>query len=102
MERELKRLLWKIDYNDLCFEKKTTSVSSLGSNSVRGLAIGHASSGEFFQILRHIYVITFLSLFPKQKETEPELLAPLVNDEEDDLFKYTAIAVYKVICSAKL
>ena len=48
LERELKRLLWKIDYNDLCFEKKTTSVSSLGSNSVRGLAIGHASSGEFF------------------------------------------------------
>ena len=36
----------------------------------------------------------FISL--KQRETDPEMLAPLL-DDEDELYKYTAIAVYKVL-----
>ena len=31
LERELKSLLWKVDYNEICFEKKRNSISSFGS-----------------------------------------------------------------------
>lgn len=62
LERELKRLLWKVDYNELCFEKKRNSITSFGSNV--------------------------------QKEADPDMLAPLL-DDVDELYKYTAIAVYK-------
>lgn len=62
LERELKSLLWKVDYNEVCFEKKRNSMTSLGSNL--------------------------------PKENDPDMLAPLL-DDEDELYKYTAIAVYK-------
>ena len=34
-------------------------------------------------------------VFLKHKENDPDMLAPLL-DDEDELYKYTAIAVYKV------
>ena len=40
LERELKSLLWKIDYNELCFEKKRNSITSLGSQVVRAHSLG--------------------------------------------------------------
>ncbi|XP_078348931.1 atrial natriuretic peptide receptor 1-like isoform X2 [Oculina patagonica] len=61
LERELKSLLWKIDYNEICFEKKRNSITSLGSCV---------------------------------KETDPDMFEPLLEDE-DEVLKYTAVAVYK-------
>jgi len=78
LERELKSLLWKIDYNELCFEKKRNSITSLGSNVVRVRSTNSLGS----------------SLEGKQRENDPDMLAPLL-DDEDELYKYTAIAVYK-------
>ncbi|XP_068761980.1 LOW QUALITY PROTEIN: atrial natriuretic peptide receptor 1-like [Montipora capricornis] len=72
LERELKSLLWKVDYNEICYEKKRNSMTSLGSNVVRA----HSMASDL------------------QRETDPEMLAPLL-DDEDELYKYTVIAVYK-------
>ncbi|XP_067043577.1 atrial natriuretic peptide receptor 1-like isoform X3 [Acropora muricata] len=62
LERELKSLLWKVDYSELCFEKKRHSITSLGSNV--------------------------------HKDNDPDILSPLL-DDEDELYKCTAAAVYK-------
>ena len=44
LERELKSLLWKVDYNEVCFEKKRNSMTSLGSNLVRDKPISQLSN----------------------------------------------------------
>ncbi|KAK2572039.1 Speract receptor [Acropora cervicornis] len=72
LERELKSLLWKIDYSELCFEKKRHSITSLGSNVVRAYSMAS----------------------DLHKDNDPDILSPLL-DDEDELYKCTAAAVYK-------
>ncbi|XP_015762337.1 PREDICTED: speract receptor-like [Acropora digitifera] len=72
LERELKSLLWKVDYSELCFEKKRHSITSLGSNVVRAYSMAS----------------------DLHKDNDPDILSPLL-DDEDELYKCTAAAVYK-------
>ncbi|XP_020613215.1 atrial natriuretic peptide receptor 1-like isoform X2 [Orbicella faveolata] len=76
LERELKSLLWKIDYNDICFEKKRNSLTSLGScaSHCRSALQGYSTLD--------------------MKENDPDMFEPLLEDE-DEVMKYTAVAVYK-------
>ncbi|KAK3705160.1 hypothetical protein QZH41_003755 [Actinostola sp. cb2023] len=65
LERELKSLLWKIDYNEICFEKKRNSAISLASCFGVGMRDSHG-------------------------------LEPLLNDDDvEECYKHTSIAVYK-------
>ncbi|XP_031575271.1 atrial natriuretic peptide receptor 1-like isoform X2 [Actinia tenebrosa] len=65
LEKELKSLLWKIDYNEICFEKKRNSACSLASCFGVGMRENHV--------------------------LEPLLC----DDEAEELYKHTFIGIFK-------
>ncbi|XP_020901343.1 atrial natriuretic peptide receptor 1 isoform X2 [Exaiptasia diaphana] len=70
LERELKSLLWKIDFNELCFEKKSRN-SACSLASCFGLGMVNSTRDN-------------------------HVLEPLLNDDDnEECYKYTSIAVYK-------
>lgn len=107
-ERELQSRFWKIDYDELCFEHRRGSNTSLASTVMVSINNPFMYYNDFKQLvaLAHKYVTTslfrlivcqqfVLVLFQHQRDDDDDAGMPLLEDDTAE-GKTTSIGKYKV------
>lgn len=78
-------MLWKIDYSELCFEKKRHSITSLGSNVVRAYSMAsdlvrmHPCNDALINPFKFIHSSICSSITPSAPTDRPSVHHPAIH-----------------------